>query len=191
MTSLFENLLIPNLRELSITEELVGGLNEFPVPRSHAPFISLLFQPPCHLKALCLRCPFISEAALIECFQLASCLTQFYIEDCTGPMRGWATPACGEPFLGDETLRLLTVTPGGSGCLCPNLKNILLSRCSAFSEEVLLGCINSRWHSVPEGVARLQYALICFSRSVQADIMPQIQLLCEQGLELTVRHSQY
>lgn len=180
VTPLFENLFAPRLREMEIAERY-DWANDFLFPHSHAPFIPLLSRPSCQLKALSVRHLFISEAALIECLQLAPSLTQLCIEDWT---RGTSQD---EPFLWDQVLQVLILAQGSSeGCLSPNLECVKFSRCSACSEEVLLSFIESRWHSVPSGIARLRSADVEFTREAQADIMPQIRLLCEEGLRLKV-----
>lgn len=192
LTPLFESLLAPRLRELDITQHVYGWLNEHAVSHEHehVPFLPLLARPSCQLQMLSVSHLFLSEAALVECVQLLPSLTQLRIDDWVhGRRLDWDLWSQGKPFLGNQVLQALTLGQGSSAeCVCPNLKSVKFTHCTAFFDDVLLGFVESRWHSVPAGVARLESADIVFDREAHTDIKPQIKSLCEEGQHLRIAY---
>ena len=206
LTVVFDHLFTPSLVKLaviaSISDDFISS------PAQHVPFRSLLTRSSCPLESLTLSQNPISPKALIECLYLVPALTTLFVTDCkvTWPPDD-EDPETLPPILSDELLRLLTPTnPESSDCLVPNLKSVNLAQCTAISDEVLMEFIQSRWRRslavnmeagvssqgsrCPSGIeaSRLTSIKVGFERVMVVDILPRVQALSKEGLDIIVNY---
>lgn len=174
LQSILGSLILPEIQALGISrvfDSLLGFDFEH-----HSLLESILARSSRALKKFVFRPLLISQLDLFACLSLMPEVADLHIY----------AVRFGPDFIDDAFLHMLLPSFTHT-CLCPNLKKIILDRCSVLSGDALTDFIRSRWRPAFPGIGRLLHASITF------DVYPefpmaesQIKAFRDEGLDISV-----
>ncbi|KAJ7140707.1 hypothetical protein C8R44DRAFT_761767 [Mycena epipterygia] len=166
--SLFTAFVFPNLRSVDYSLFFTSG-NALPFS---------VFVPA--LERLSLGITHIQSTVLLDFLRPAQRLEELHLTgNLTNPWDGWVA---GEP---DTTFLLTHFGPDSEEPLCPHLRRLQLRNASAVSDDDLLAIIQARTAPQRDSNARLIQFSATMTRQMQRDIMPELQPLIDEGLDVS------
>lgn len=169
---LIHHLVAPRLREIIVYTRTADK------PLLRVPFNSLIQSCASTIETIGFSTWSLPQESTLESLCVATSLTHLKLTD-HSPQK----------MIDDEFLGHLTPTQANMlNCLCHKLEVLELRECGAFSDEALLTLIQGRTRFEHQGIAKLKRIEVVFCREIEMDIIPQIQLLLDAGLEISLQY---
>ncbi|KAJ6561729.1 hypothetical protein B0H19DRAFT_1142455 [Mycena capillaripes] len=171
-TDFFQNIDLPSLRSLEYSATSVDGSFFIPVTSRN------------HLQSLSFRMDRVMSETIIECLRLVPALRELVICD-----DFFTVNDSPDSSVDSEVWNSLTPTTHNlHDVLCPALSTVNFIRFDATSDTMLLKFIQARTESHFPGISQLSKVHVHFSRPVQVDIVPELQLAVDDGLDLSLTY---
>jgi hypothetical protein len=177
-----ELLLLPGIQHLKY---IANPSIQFP-PSSGVPFKSIIMQAHTPgIESLELEMATLSRDELVlECLPLLPSLKRLALIE--RQYLAWGRL----PTLDNDLITRLTPSADSGDCLCPGLEEIVLEQCTAITDDVICPFLTARtrFESPHQAATRLKHAKFSFARHRVVDVIPDLEPLMAEGLQVCLEY---